>query len=953
MSFKSITFIFALSVLSYSCESDAIEEPALFSPEEFEISVWAESPMFFNPTNMDVDAKGRIWVTEAVNYRNYNNDSNSFLHHAQGDRVMILEDTDQDGVADSSRVFVQDPDLVSPLGIAVFGKRVFISCAPHLLVYTDEDGDDVPDKKEIFLTGFGGLDHDHSLHSILAGPDGKLYFNTGNAGPHQVTDKSGWTLRSGSLYTGGSPYNTTNSGGQISDDGKVYVGGLALKINPDGTGLEVLAHNFRNSYEVFVDSRGDLWQNDNDDQVVTCRVSWIPEKGNAGYFSSDGTRTWQADQRPGQDIFSAHWHQDDPGVMPAGDKTGAGSPTGMMRYEGDAFGQQFRGTLLSADAGRNSIFSYQPQVFKSGYELGSRTILFSSVKEDDEGYVWNDTSFHSQKAKWFRPSDLVTGTDGAIYIADWYDPVVGGHQIKDSAAMGKIYRIVPKDKKLSTPTLDYDSDQGLVEVLKNPAVNVRLKAFEALKAKGDTAIPLIEPLLSDENPFIKSRAIYLLAQLGEQGKQKTLKLLDSEDEMTRLEALRAIKANGNPSLLPSDQLLEDPSALVRRTYAAMLWDRDWEVRKKAFELLLKDFDPTDSWYLDALGKMAAGHEQEAFAISQKTFPLTDKGEWSKELEALAWRIPSKEAIPALKKRLENEKLDTKKQDYVLTSLAFIPEKSAAETMYSFSNHPDSSLAEMANYWLSFRQGNDWKDFLDWGKIGVDPEKTRKLAEMKAKRSLLLEEKMALNNRKNQAKAMAKDPLGGQMLMEMLVSNSLPADLIETVKETIPSNPNLGVRVQAGNYFGSKANGENYAIDHLKSLNSDVLRGEAAFKSFCTTCHSVNGEGKDIGPDLSQIKTKYDQTTLLDAIINPNGGIVFGYEPWLVKLKSGESYYGFIQGETKETLIIKDLSGKRITLSLSEIDQKKQEAYSIMPDPASLGMKAQELADISTYLLNLR
>ncbi|WP_373400001.1 hypothetical protein V8V91_10480 [Algoriphagus halophilus] len=62
--------------------------------------------------------------------------------------------------------------------------------------------------------------------------------------------------------------------------------------------------------------------------------------------------------------------------MPAGDKTGAGSPTGMMRYEGDAFGQQFRGTLLSADAGRNSIFSYQPQVFKSGYELGSRTILF-------------------------------------------------------------------------------------------------------------------------------------------------------------------------------------------------------------------------------------------------------------------------------------------------------------------------------------------------------------------------------------------------------------------------------------------------------------------------------------------------------------------------------------------------------------------------------------------------
>ena len=85
-------------------------------------------------------------------------------------------------------------------------------CAPSVIVYTDENGDDKPDKKEIFLTGFGGLDHDHSLHAMFAGPDGKYYFNAGNAGPHVVTDKAGWTLRSGSNYTGGSPYNKENKG---------------------------------------------------------------------------------------------------------------------------------------------------------------------------------------------------------------------------------------------------------------------------------------------------------------------------------------------------------------------------------------------------------------------------------------------------------------------------------------------------------------------------------------------------------------------------------------------------------------------------------------------------------------------------------------------------------------------------------------------------------------------
>ena len=231
-----------------------------------------------------------------------------------------------------------------------------MSCAPHLIVYTDDDGDDVPDTKEILLTGFGGYDHDHSLHALIGGPDGKWYFNTGNAGPHIVQDKSGWTLRSGSIYTGGTPYNTSNEPAMVSDDGRIWVGGLALRMNNDGTGLQVMAHNFRNAYELAIDSYGNMWQNDNDDEVQACRTSWLMEGANAGFFSADGSRTWRADRRPGQETFQAHWHQDDPGVMPVGDRTGAGSPTGIVRYEGDAFGEEFRGVLLSADAGRNVDF---------------------------------------------------------------------------------------------------------------------------------------------------------------------------------------------------------------------------------------------------------------------------------------------------------------------------------------------------------------------------------------------------------------------------------------------------------------------------------------------------------------------------------------------------------------------------------------------------------------------
>lgn len=141
-------------------------------PEGWQATLWAESPDLYNPTNMDVDVKGRVWVTEAVNYRGFNNSAEKRLSFEKGDRVMILEDTDGDGISDSSKVFVQDKDLVAPMGIAVIGNKVLVSCAPNLIVYTDENGDDIPDKKEVFLTGFGGFDHDHSLHSVAAGPDG-------------------------------------------------------------------------------------------------------------------------------------------------------------------------------------------------------------------------------------------------------------------------------------------------------------------------------------------------------------------------------------------------------------------------------------------------------------------------------------------------------------------------------------------------------------------------------------------------------------------------------------------------------------------------------------------------------------------------------------------------------------------------------------------------------------
>lgn len=109
------------------------------------VQLFAAEPMLINPTNMDVDERGRVWVTEAFNYRSSLNPGNPI--NPKGDRIVILEDTNGDGQADESKVFYQGNDINSALGITVLGKNVIVSCSPNVWIFTDEDGDDIPEKK--------------------------------------------------------------------------------------------------------------------------------------------------------------------------------------------------------------------------------------------------------------------------------------------------------------------------------------------------------------------------------------------------------------------------------------------------------------------------------------------------------------------------------------------------------------------------------------------------------------------------------------------------------------------------------------------------------------------------------------------------------------------------------------------------------------------------------------
>jgi putative membrane-bound dehydrogenase-like protein len=118
----------ALLVPLTACAAPVPVELFQCADPNLEVTVWAASPLLRNPTNIDIDAKGRIWVAEGVNYRK------QFDREPKGDRIMVLEDTDGDGKADKSWPFVQEPFLRAPLGVAVIGNKVVVSMAPDLVI---------------------------------------------------------------------------------------------------------------------------------------------------------------------------------------------------------------------------------------------------------------------------------------------------------------------------------------------------------------------------------------------------------------------------------------------------------------------------------------------------------------------------------------------------------------------------------------------------------------------------------------------------------------------------------------------------------------------------------------------------------------------------------------------------------------------------------------------------
>jgi putative heme-binding domain-containing protein len=976
----------------------ADEAKAFHLPPGFEIQLVASDPDIHKPLNIDFDDRGRLWVTQTVEYPFPLGDDGKLKHQ---DAVKILEDFGPDGRARKITTFADKLDI--PIGVLPLlttkPQDALIYSIPSIWRMRDSNGDGKADERTPLYSKYGFKDTHGMTSNFTWGFDGWVYACHGFSNESTIKggDNRAITMQSGNVY----------------------------RLRADGSHLEYFVHGEVNPFGLAFDPLGNLYTCD-------CETKPIWQLLRGGYYPSFG--------KPDDGLGFG------PTMLES--YTDSSAIAGVAFYAADHFPAAYRDNAFVGDVVTNRV---------NEFRLTWHGSTPHAVKEN---FLLSDD-------RWFRPVQTKLGPDGALYIADFYNRIIGHYEVPlnhpgRDHMRGRIWRIVyrgpdGKGPLPSAPRADWTTAtvDELMKDLGHPNLAVRIKATNELAARGGKdAVAAVLGVMNRRDKaeagdtWRRMHGLYVLERLGALD-DATLGAAAKDKEFgVRVHAQRVLSERAKWT----DDLhalalagLKDANANVRRAAA------DAVGRHPAADNLrplldLYESAPAEDTHLFYVVRMAL-RDQLLPAKVWESIPLKP---WT-ERDALAIAdvslgAPTPEAAAYLLKHLGQE---AQNHDFLARAVHHIarygsPDVTKALTVAARQQHPEDfglqfallqavrngtqerGLAldaadrawadELVNKLLASKSPQEIKSGAELvaalkmesqeskvvaiatdkaipregreaamaaltalnagrnagvlGKVLTDAGNAIELREGAAKllaqankpetQAQLLQALPAAPARLQTtiAAGLAGSPAGAAKLLDAVEAGKASARLLQEraveaplTASNIPGLNDRLAKLTKGLPPADQKIQQLIAARHKSFLEAkpDSEAGAKVFEKNCAICHTIASKGAKVGPQLDGVGIR-GLDRLLEDVLDPNRNVDQAFRLTILNLKDGKVVRGLLLREEGEVLVMADDKGKEVRVAKADVDERSTSQQSPMPATFAEQVPQADFYNLMAFLL---
>ncbi|MDP4624810.1 MAG: HEAT repeat domain-containing protein [Akkermansiaceae bacterium] len=935
----------------------------------YEANLFASEPMIENPIHMQWDSRGRLWVACSWSYPQLKPGQKA------DDKIIILEDTDNDGKADKSTIFADG--LYLPTGIELANGGCYIAQSPDVFFYKDTDGDDVADVKELALTGFGIEDSHHSISAWRRGPGGWLYFQEGlflhtqvetprglirnfNGGIYQYNPRTG-ELRVFCSGTGGNPW------GHVFDDwGQSFMvnNPKIMYISPatGNSGQNVKVESIISTTKQCGGdlARGSHIGDDLRDQLLTGRFK---DRSVVRYeFIEDGAGFSAKVLAPL--IASKH-----PNFRPVDVKMG---PDGAI-YVADWYNSiinhanhDFRDPRR--DNGHGRIW----RITKKGSPLVEKPQLVGKpiaqlIDQLGSPEAWNRHQARKELSE-RNPDEVLAAVEAWV---EKLDPALPNHDLCLVEAMWACQNVERVSESILTKVIDAKDGHA-----RSAGARIIRYWFPDLT----DPVSMIAKLAADPFPRTRMEAVLSAGFIPEaEAFSAALNALDQPlDKSINLalsQTTTALKSHWLPAMEAGTLVFAKPS---HKEYAERGSGIGFGKRLEAF---LEKTSPSAEEIAEIKRQLlASGQDSEVVAVIRK---ITGKDRLNDEATVAM--------LEALKELAGTNEISRRTRKTTESLARLLKSENPTIVLLTVENLGAWKITEAENDLLTLLESSDRSEIRRAAAISLAKSGSKnfakKLVELTASGDsatryaatcglvftdlnagvdsaiILLTENPGEEDPVPLIQTILANARGAKTFASKLSGVTLHPDVISKVAAfhrasgQLPSD--IATFFKSSPATGSSLSTQLLAEDEDK-LEADVVklgdpyRGEEIYRRkalSCTGCHSVGSAGAQIGPNLATIGSSAPADYMVESILKPSAAIAEHYENTLITMKDGSARMGVISFKSNDEVILMDSAqgGKEVRLRAKDI-AKEQGMPSLMPAGLADQLASrQEFLDLAKFL----